>query len=344
LPDLPGVGGAPPPGVALSAPLRWGVLSPALITEKVLRGAARSQIVDVVAMASRDGARARRAAARWGIRRAYASYDELLQDDDVEAVYIPLPNGLHHRWTMRALEAGKHVLCEKPYSPRPDEVAEAFDRAQRNGLLLSEAFMFRYNPQIEALRRMVVDERVIGDLRLVASSFTWPTDAPGEVRLDPALDGGALLDVGVYCISAARLLAGEPSSVAAQDVLGPSGVDVAFTATMRFDGDVLSHFDCGFHLPERGSLEVVGTSGVLRLDDPWHCYRPGITHIGADGNRREITVPLADSYQLQLDAFSHAVRGGEPTLLGRADALGQARAVAALRRAARTGAVVEVER
>ena len=328
----------------LDAPLRWGVLSPALITQKVLQGAARSRAADVVAIASRDLGRAQDAATRWRIPHAYGSYDELLLDDDVEAVYVPLPNGLHHPWTVRALEAGKHVLCEKPYSSHPDEVAEAFDLAERRGLVLSEAFMFRYNPQIEALRRMVVEERLIGDLRLVASAFTWPTDAPGAVRLDPALDGGSLLDVGVYCISAARLLAGEPTSVTAQDVTGPTGVDVSFTATMRFDEQVLGHFDCGFHLPDRSSLEVVGTRGVLRLDDPWHCYRPGITYTEADGTQREIAVPVADSYQLQLDAFSRAVRRGEPSVLGSADALGQARTLEALRRSARTGVTTDVVR
>ena len=300
---------------AVPRPIRWGVLSTALINTKLLGGAALSRDVEVVAIGSRDLDKARRAADQWDIPRAHAGYEDLLADPDVEAVYIPLPNGLHHAWTMKALAAGKHVLCEKPYTRRPDQVDEAFDLADDRGLVLSEAFMYRYNPQIRRAAELVA-EGAIGELRLVQSSFSWLTDAPGDVRLDPSLDGGALMDVGAYCVSAARLFAGEPIGVTAQAVTGPTGVDVALAGLLRFDGDVLAHFDCGFHLPDRSSLEVVGTQGALAVSDPWHCYQPGLTLTRVRREPERIEVPVANSYRLELEEFGKAVRDEPNALLG----------------------------
>ena len=314
-------------------PLRWGVLSTALINEKLLAGAALSPDVEVVAVASRDQDRAEAFGLRWQIPRRYGRYEDLIADPGVEAVYIPLPNGLHHEWTMRSLEAGKHVLCEKPYSRHPQEVVAAFDEAEAGNRVLSEAFMYRYHPQTTMLEKHVSDG-VIGDLRMVIGSFSWPTDAPGDVRLDPSLDGGSLLDVGVYPLSAARMLAGEPTSVTAQQVSGPSGVDTAFVATLAFERDVVSHFDCGFHLPDRSHLEVVGTTGSITVSDPWHCTTtPGLTLTRPDSGPVHLPTGHANSYQLELEQFGRAVRGEANELLGRADALGQARAVRALFRA-----------
>jgi len=306
--------------------VRLGVLSTALINHKLLRGADRVTGVDVTAVASRDLVRARVFADEWAIPNSFGSYDELLNSDDVDAVYIPLPNGLHHEWTMRALRAGKHVLCEKPYSRRANEVEEAFGEAARRGLVLSEAFMFRYNPQIQELARLV-SAGEIGELRVVNASFTWPTDGPGDIRLDPALDGGSLLDVGVYPVSAARLLAGEPLAATAQMVLGPSGVDTSVVATMLFDGGVVAHFDCGFHLPDRSTLEILGTTGTATVRDPWHCFNPGIQLRWGDSRAEDRAVPRADSYALELEQFCRAIAGLENDLLGLPDALGQALAL-----------------
>ena len=331
----------PDDGSVLMTPLRWGILSTALINTKLLAGAALSSDTEIAAVASRDPGRARAFADRWGIRRAYGSYSDLLADPDVEAVYIPLPNGLHHEWTMRALAAGKHVLCEKPYSRHPEEVGVAFAEAGRRGLVLSEAFMFRYHPQTLAAARLVA-AGAIGDLRMVVSSFTWPTDAPGDIRLDPTLDGGSLLDVGVYPLSQARLLAGEPTSVTAQQVLGPTGVDEMFVSTLVFAGGVAAHIDSGFHLPDRSCLEIVGTAGTLVVSDPWHCREPRLTLLGQGGRPDSMPVERANSYQLELEQFARAVRGEPNDLLGREDALGQARAVEALYRSAATGRRVDL--
>ena len=320
-------------------PLRWGILSTALINDKVLRGAAKTPLADVRAVASRTSERAAEFAERWSIPDSYGSYDALLADDSIEAVYIPLPNGLHHPWTMAALRAGKHVLCEKPYSRHPDEVLEAFALASERGLVLSEAYMYRYHPQTKRLAELVASG-AIGELRLVNSSFTWPADAPGDIRLDPDLDGGSLLDVGCYCVSAARLLAGEPTTATADWVLGPTGVEIRMTGTLRFIDDVLLHFDSGFHLPDRSYLEVVGTRGSILVDDPWHCVHPGLEIRLQSETTTTETVDASNSYQLELDAFARAVRGQPTSLLTRADALGQAVALDALYRAAASGQTI----
>jgi D-xylose 1-dehydrogenase (NADP+, D-xylono-1,5-lactone-forming) len=325
----------------MSRPVRWGVLSTALITEKVLAGARQSEEVDVVAVGSRDAATARAFADRHGIPRAHGSYDDLLADPDVEAVYVPLPNSLHHPWTLAALRAGKHVLCEKPYSRRPAEVSEAFALARETGLVLTEAFMWRYNPQTRAVAAMVADG-TIGTLRLVVASFSWPCPLDGDIRTRPDLDGGSLMDVGCYCVSAARLLAGEPVSVAAHAVTGPHGVDAHLTATMEFAGGVLAHVDSAFHVPDRSHLEVVGTEGALRVADPWHCVSPGITLARPDGSVTHVPVEPVSSYRLELEQVNAAIRGEENALLGEDDAIGQARTIEALYRSAAEGSVVRL--
>jgi len=313
----------------------WGILSTARINGKVIAGARASDRADVIAVASRDEARAAAYAREHGIERAYGGYEALLADPDVEAVYVSLPNSLHVPWTLRALEAGKHVLCEKPLSRRAGDVEVAFDAAGRAGLVLSEAFMWRHHPQTAALVRLVA-EGAIGRLRVIRAAFSFPLAREGDVRLDPELDGGALMDVGCYCVSGIRLLAGEPERVHAEQVVGPTGVDVAFAATLRLPDDVLAHFDCGMVLPYRAGLEAVGEDGALFVADPWIVRAPGIELRRGDEVER-IAVEPADHYRLELENVGDAARGLAPLLVGREDALGQARAIEALYDAAAVG-------
>jgi xylose dehydrogenase (NAD/NADP) len=318
--------------------VKWGFLSTANINAKVLAGAAESDKVDVVAVASRAATRAEEYAREHGIERAYGSYDALLADPDVEAIYISLPNSMHLEWSIRCLEVGKHVLCEKPLSRHPEEVERAFDAADRADRFLTEAFMYRHNPQTQRLKKLV-DGGAIGRLRLVRAVFSFPLMDSPDVRLDPGLDGGGLMDVGCYCVSGARLLAGEPESVFGQQVAAPTGVDEVFTGVMRFPDDVLAELDCGLALPMRDELEAIGEEGSLFLDDPWHSHRPVIEHRTAAGIE-EITTEPADSYRLELENLSEAIRGRAEPLLGRGDAVGQARAIEALYRSAEEGAPV----
>ena len=317
---------------------KWGIISTAHINRLVLAGARESDEVDVVAVASREQARAEAYARENGIERAYGSYDALLADPDVDAVYISLPNSLHVEWSIRSLEAGKHVLCEKPLDRRPEEVERAFDAADRAGRLLMEAFMYRHNPQTAKVKELV-DNGAVGALRLVRSAFSFSLGDPENVRLASDLDGGALMDVGCYCVSGSRLLLGEPETVFGEQVLGESGVDVLFAATMRFPEDVLAHFDCGFVLSERDELEIVGDEGSLFLDDPWHARTP-VIELRTEDRVEEIVLRPADSYRLELENLGAAIEGRAEPLLGREDAVGQAEAIDALYRSADAGAVV----
>jgi predicted dehydrogenase len=320
---------------------KWGIMSTAHINRLVLAGARESDRVDVVAVASRDRERAETYARENQIERAHGSYESLLADPDVEAVYISLPNSLHVEWSVRALEAGKHVLCEKPLDRRPAEVERAFDAAERAGRLLTEAFMYRHSPQTARLTELV-DGGAIGTLRVVRSSFSFSLGDPGNVRLAADLDGGALMDVGCYCVSGSRLLAGEPLQVYGEQVTGPSGVDVLFAGMLRFPDDVVAHFDCGFVLPGRDELEVVGSEGSLFLDDPWHAHEP-VIELRREGAVEEITLEPANSYRLELENLSDAIAGRAEPLLGRADAVGQARAIEALYRSADAGTPVALD-
>jgi xylose dehydrogenase (NAD/NADP) len=311
--------------------VRLGVLSTARINRLVLPAAEASEKVDVVAVASRDLGRAQAYAREHEISRAYGSYEELLADPELDAVYNPLPNSLHVEWSVRALEAGKHVLCEKPFSRHPEDVERAFDAAERAGLVLTEAFMYRHNPQTAKLVELVRGG-AIGPLRLVRTAFSFRLEDTANVRMIADLDGGALMDVGCYCVSGARLLAGEPESVFGRSV-ERSGVDVVFAGSMSFADEVVGEFDCGFALPLRDELEAIGEDGSIFLDDPWHCRGPVLEVRREDGVER-IELEPVDSYRLELENLADAISGEAPLLLGREDALGQARTIDALYRSA----------
>ena len=312
----------------MSEPLRWGVLSTARINELVLAGARSSEQVEVIAVASRDGATAEAYAREHGIERAYGSYDALLADREVEAVYISLPNALHVEWAIRALEAGKHVLCEKPLSRRSADAARAFDAAERCERLLMEAFMYRHNPQTARLVELVA-EGAIGRLRLVRASFSFYLDDLTDVRMRGELEGGGLMDVGCYCVNAVRLLCGEPLCAQAEQLVGGAGVDVALAGVLGFADGLLAEHDQLIARAEHQAAVEMGEQGSLHLADPWHCRIPGI-ELRRSGRSELIETPTANSYALELENLSAAIRGTAAPLLGREDAIGQARAIEAL--------------
>jgi xylose dehydrogenase (NAD/NADP) len=318
----------------------WGIISTADINRKVIPGARESPKVNLAAVASRDQAKADTYAKEWNIERAYGSYEDLLADPEIEAVYISLPNTMHCEWSIKSMEAGKHVLCEKPLSRHTAEVEEAFDVADRTGRILSEAFMYRHNPQTTRLKQLV-EEGAIGELRLVRSVFSYSLYDADNIRLRPDVEGGALMDVGCYNVSGSRLLGGEPERAYGEAWFGPSGTDWVFTGTLRFPGNVIATFDCGTAMPERDELEAIGSEGSLFLDDPWHCNNPVIEVRRDDGVER-MDVEHADSYRLELENVSDAIRGEAELLLGRDDAIGQARTLEALHESATNGEPVSL--
>jgi D-xylose 1-dehydrogenase (NADP+, D-xylono-1,5-lactone-forming) len=325
--------------------LKLGLLSTARINEKLVAGAELADEVDVVAVASRSLERASEQAASLGVPRALGSYEELLADPELEAVYISLPNSLHVDWSVRALEAGKHVLCEKPLARSVDAVERAFDAADATGLVLVEAFMWRFHPQADRLVELLPR---VGSLRVVRAQFSFAFDsatleAAENIRLSSELEGGSLMDVGCYCVSAARLVAGEPVAVNGQQVIGGHGVDVRFTGTLSFPGDVLAHFDCGVDTLDRAQIEVVGTEGRLVLRDPFHSLEPVIEVHAASGEVERVEVAPENPYTCELREFAAAVAGEREPRLGRADAVGQARTIAALYESAESGATVALQ-
>jgi xylose dehydrogenase (NAD/NADP) len=309
-------------------PLRWGILSTANITDKLLDSGTDQQFV---AVCSRDGARAEAHAREKGIARAHDSYEALLADPDVDAIYNPLPNSMHVEWSIRALEAGKHVLCEKPLTRHPEDIDRVFDVAEREGRVLAEAFMWRHHPQV-ARARELMDSGAIGDLRVIRSAFAYYQGNPDDIRLQASLDGGGLMDVGCYCVSGCRTLAGAEPEVVSADYIpgGHGGVDVSLVATLRFPDDVLAHFDCGLTYAGGSQLEATGTHGSIAFVDPWHGNDAILEVRRADGSVERIETGPANSYALELADFEAAVRGDSTPLLGRDDALAQARTIAAI--------------
>jgi D-xylose 1-dehydrogenase (NADP+, D-xylono-1,5-lactone-forming) len=313
--------------------MRWGILSTANIGRKLIAGA-RDAGVELAAVGSRDEARGRAFADEFGIPRVHGSYEALLADDDVDAIYNPLPNALHVPWSIRALEAGKHVLCEKPLTRDVGLVEQAFDVADREGRVLMEAFMWRFHPQTAKVLELV-RSGAIGRLRHINARFGFNLHpASGNVRWDEELEGGALMDVGCYCVSGMRLLAGEPLRVSAERV--GDGVDGRVAAVLRFEGDVTGTFDCGMDVYPRSGLEVVGDEDTLWIADPWHGLAPVI--VRASGER--IQVEAVNPYGRELLEVEAAVREGRAPALDRAFSAGQARVIDALYRSADEGRAI----
>jgi xylose dehydrogenase (NAD/NADP) len=310
------------------APVRFGLVSTAPINAEILAAARESELADVVAVASRDAVRADAYASDHGIPCAYGDYRALLDDPDVDAVYVSLPNALHAEWSIRALEAGKHVLCEKPFSRHPHEVERAFDAAARAGRWLTEGLVSRHHPQTDRVVELV-EGGAIGELRTLSAAFSFSVTDPNNTRMRPELEGGALMDVGCYCVSSLRALAGEPERVYAEQEIGPSGVDLRAVATLRFPSGVLARFEVGMDMPFRHELEVVGSDGSVFLADPWHAVAPAI-ELRRNGRIERIPTGPANAFLRELENLCGAIRGEAAPMLGRADALGQARALDAL--------------
>jgi predicted dehydrogenase len=306
------------------ARIRIGLLSTAAINEAILAVRSDDAPFEVVAVSSRDAARAEAYAREHGIARAWPSYDALLADEEIDAVYIALPNALHHDWTLRALAAGKHVLVEKPYSWVPAQVEEAWAQAASGGLVLTEAYMWRHANQTRLLRELLPR---VGEVQAVRAAFFGRLPREDDVRFVPALGGGALLDLGCYCVSACRLVLGEPDRVYGDAWLGRGGVDERFAGTLRF-GPAVATFQCGFTATVN-QLEVVGDQGVLLVPQAF-VSPPGVVVLNGEEHR----VDPGNHYRAELEDFCVAIRGERQVLNGREEMLGQARVLDALLRSA----------
>ena len=314
--------------------LRWGILGTGMMARKFAADLPHSETGALAATASRSKAAAESFAREFG-GRAIAGYERLLADPSIDAVHLSLPNGLHHDWTIRALRAGKHVLCEKPMARNAAEAEAMFAVAEECGKVLVEAFMYRAHPLIQRLIRLVRSGG-IGEPRLMRTNFTFARAAsPDDARYDPAQGGGSLMDVGCYCVNFARALAGaEPVSVSATAHLHPLGVDDYAAGTLTFPGGFLATFTCGMTVASDPGTFIAGTEGQIAIDAFWF-GRDGFALKRADGaiekHESPVTQPL---YAIEADAFAAAVTGAAKPWITREDTLGNLRALDGLRRSA----------
>jgi predicted dehydrogenase len=340
----------------MSDTLRWGLLSTANINNALIGPIVQSPRSELYAVASRDLAKAQAYAGEKGVAHAYGSYEAMLADPAVDAVYISLPNSLHCEWTIKAAEAGKHILCEKPMAVTLDEFDRMAAAAGANGVTLFEAFMYLHHPQTIRAQEIVRSGR-LGKIQTVQTWFHFylSPERATNIRLNAALSGGALWDVGVYPNSMAITMAGlgAPRAVWASQIVGETGVDVALRAQMHFgdpsgDGsnEVVGQISTGFRTPAREATFVVGDAGILQIHESW---KPGLsgqesimTLTGRDGKAETIVTPAVDPYLCEVQAMEACVLDGAAPVLSLAQSRNFLRSALALYASARTGEVVRL--
>jgi predicted dehydrogenase len=328
--------------------LRWGILGVAAINDRLTPAFQASRTADLRAIASRSLEKARTYAAANGIPTAYGSYDQLLADPAIDAVYIPLPNHLHDEWTRKAADRGKHVLCEKPLTVTAPEAEALVAYCRSKNVRLMDGFMWPHHPRTQKLRALL-DAGTIGEVRKVVAAFTF--DLAGlptaNIRMQPAAGGGGLLDVGCYTTYAIRwAMRAEPVKAFARAVY-VNGVDVAMSGVLTFADGRTAHFDCGFSHPLRTWVEIVGTTGVVRIPNLWIPDDRAVFRIARqsgqfDESIEEVATPGENQMVHMLDDFTTAVREGREPAPAADEAIRTARVLDALAKSARDGREVEI--
>jgi predicted dehydrogenase len=332
--------------------IRWGVLGNAEIARVcVVPAIQKSRNGIVSALATRSPENARQVVAENNISHVYHSYDDLLADPQIDAVYIPLPNHLHHPWTLRVLQAGKHVLCEKPLARDAREAQEMKDAADNAGLSLMEGIMYRFHPRSQRIKEMVADGS-IGTICLVRSAFCYPMDkdllkSGQNARLNPNMGGGVLLDVGCYSVSVARwLLDAEPTQLQAQAVYHPAGVEVHLVGSLRFADSGLATVEASFISALQQTYTVIGSEGAIELPHdafiPWEKESVFTIRRKDDEVGQAYVVPGADEYQLMVEHFADAVLGETALDLTPQESVRNMQVLDALAEAARTGNTIRL--
>ena len=324
--------------------MRFGVLSTADIGVESVIPAIQASEHEVTAIASRSAPRAEAVAEELGIPRAYGSYEALLEDDDLEAVYNPLPNGLHATWTRRAADAGLHVLCEKPIAGDADEAEALFDHCEGRDVTLMEAFMYRFHPRTERAIEVVRDE--LGEVTSVASTFTFRMpDGAEDVRLDPELAGGSVMDVGCYATSAARLFLGEPDRVRATTAdTRSSGVDTRMAGVLEYDSGAQATVISGFDAPETQYYRVQTTDGWLHAEPAFNVAPTARVELTYARSGREVSESFdpVDDYRLEVEHFAECVEVGSTPRVDREETVGNMRTIDAIYRSAESGAPADL--
>ena len=326
---------------ATSGRLGWGILGPGRIAPRIVRALQSNPRGELRAVAGRDPERARAFADRHGARAVHGAFDALLADPAIDVVYIALPNGLHAEWTVRALDAGKHVLCEKPLALTVADVDAIAAAAVANGRIAVEAFMYLHHPQtLRALE--IARSGALGDVQLVSAAFSFLLDHPNDPRIDPDQGGGSLWDVGCYPVSIARRVAGvEPDGIAAFARFDERGVDLTFVGQLRFPGGLLAHFESGFGAADRERVEIVGSTATLVVEHPFLPEPDGpppALRIVRAGVSSPVVVESVDQYRAEVDDLQAAILDGTPPRVDLAFSRGGIATLAELDRVARSTA------
>jgi D-xylose 1-dehydrogenase (NADP+, D-xylono-1,5-lactone-forming) len=322
--------------------LNWGLLSTANINHALflpLRTSSRNRLL---AIASRDQVRAEAYAHKFRIARAYGSYEELLADPDIDVIYNPLPNHLHAEWTIKAMEAGKHVLCEKPFALTVDEVDSVTAAAKHTGKVAAEAFMYRSHPQTRKVKE-IVESGTLGKVQVIRGAFRYWLGRDHDYRLDPTMGGGGLWDVGCYLVSYARLIAGEePAEVFGWQVTGPTGVDESFTGQLRFPGGIHALFDVGMNSKYRTFLEIVGSAATLRVPNPFVPLPFERIFLIRRVRMKTIFIRGQYLYNGEVEDMANAALLGKPQHISLADTRANVATLVALLESARIGKPVSL--
>ncbi|PWH14775.1 MAG: hypothetical protein DDG60_07275 [Anaerolineae bacterium] len=322
--------------------LHWGLLSTARINRAIIPPLRLSTRNRLLAVASRSQETAQAYAHEWHIPRAYGSYEALLADPEIDVIYNPLPNHLHKEWTIRAMAAGKHVLCEKPLALSAEDVDEIAAAAQQHGRVVAEAFMYRHHPQTLKVKELIKDG-AIGKLQLIRGSFTFSMKTEVNIRLNPEMGGGSLWDVGCYPISYARYLAdAEPLEVFGWQVTGQTGIDDSFFGQLKFPNQVYAQFDSGFRSPYRTHLEVVGSQGTITIPAP---FKPSLNEtitLTRQETVESIAIAGQELYLGEVEDLADCILAGKTPRVTLADSRGNAATIAALLESARTGKPVHL--
>jgi len=289
--------------------VKWGVLGYARIARNsVIPAIVKASNSEFYAIASRDEGRLKECVKEFNCPKAYRSYDELLEDPEVQAVYIPLPNSFHKEWTIKAARKGKHVLCEKPIALNTAECMEMIDECRKNNVKLMEAFMYRYTDKTKKVKQLI-DSGIIGEVRHINSTFGFFLERENDVRLDRALGGGSLYDVGCYPINFIGMVLGaSPVSMSAECIL-QNGVDVGFSAVLKYENGVLCTINSWFNAHSHLKSEIIGTKGVIEVPETFFGTPLPITVTTSEG-RKEIEVEESDRYLLEVEDFADAIISG----------------------------------
>ena len=303
--------------------MNWGILGTARIAAKsVIPAIKASKRNSVLAVASRDLTRAAEFVRENEVPKAYGSYEELLNDANIQAVYIPLPNSEHSAWAIRAMEAGKHVLVEKPFAVNADEAQLMVSTALEKSVVLIEAFMYRYHARMAQMLE-IVRKGTLGKLRVIQSSMSFPLTNPDDIRLNANLGGGALYDLGCYCVDLQRILVGrEPRRVQALSYHGNTGVDLQISANLDFGDQVYGHFDVGLNAARQQHARIIGTEGVLDVLDPFGA-KPEVSQLTLtkDGDTKKLNYKRENAYEKMIEHFSSVAASREAPLFPLADSV-----------------------